>query len=172
MAAAAALMTTVGLGAFSGTAQADGLYFLKGWGTDQCLSTNHTTHIVTVDNCSRADRWFFQRTDHPDSDGYSMLQVVNFPDTSMCLRAAAVAVRGANRLAPCDPNDLSQVWDNTNHFDELNQLKLGVPGTDLCLDRPTEAHYDGESMQLWSCAEPHVPAFGDSHMEQRFDIVQ
>lgn len=170
--AAAALMAAVGLGASSGTAHADGLFLLKGWGTDQCLSTNHTTHSVIVDNCSKADRWFTTGTLHHDADGFGELQIVNFPNTSMCLQAADVAKRGANRLAPCNPDDLTQVWDNTNHFDELNQLKLGVPGTNLCLDRPTESHFDGEAMQLWTCASPHTAVFGDDHLEQRFAFVQ
>ena len=171
LAVAAALAATVGPAAFSGVAQADGLLLLKGWGTDQCLSTNHTSMAVTVDSCAKSDRWIPQATNRTDADGRAMFQLVNFPQTGLCMQAPNLVKGAGLRLATCNQFDLSQVWDNTNDQDSANQLKSGRPGVNLCLDRPTEHHFDGEAMQVWTCASPHDPVFGDGHDEQRFFFV-
>src|SRR5689334_21566638 len=83
MAAAATLMATVGLGTSSGTAHADGLFLLKGWDTGQCLSINHTSLTITVDNCSKSDRWIILGTGRIGPDGIATRQLEDFPQTGL-----------------------------------------------------------------------------------------
>lgn len=170
-------MASVTLAVAFGTAAAVGLsgpayasvndtgeyYHIEGWNDSKCLYDNPSSNALEVYSChnSSEEQWSFVQYS-PDHS-----QIVNHA-TGLCLTPGGTVENStAILLEACDANNPAQYWDEefqdgSTHFSQFRN----AAAHDYCMDRPTQADYDGEHMQLWKCQGlAEFPDF-DNHYEQ------